>query len=242
MKRAIVASHHTETSAIELREQGAGSRDFVALLSEEDRAALERLGRRISASADTALIHEGLHAEGVMVMLDGLVKVSCVTRSGRESILGFCRPGELIGELAAIDQQPHATTVVTIGPVEALVISSRDFRAFLEARPGVAIALLRMLSERFRDADRKLVEFGAADALGRVSSRLLELSATYGEVSGDGVTIALHLSQEELAGWAGCSTKAVVNALQTLRRLGLIETGRRHVTILDPDGLRSRAP
>jgi CRP-like cAMP-binding protein len=212
------------------------------LLNEEDRAALERIGRRASFPPNTALMHEGLHAEGVIVVLDGLVKVTSVTRSGRESILGFCGTGELIGELAAIDEQPHASTVVTIAPVEALLVSARDFRVFLHERPGVGIAILRMLGDRFRDADRKLVEFSAADALGRVASRLLELGATYGEPSErGGVTIALHLSQEELAGWAGCSTKAVVNALQTLRRLGLIETGRRQISILDLDGLRSRA-
>jgi CRP/FNR family transcriptional regulator, cyclic AMP receptor protein len=236
-----VAPSRVEGRVTDQRGRATGPRDFLALLSAEDRAALERIGRRASFPPDMALMHEGLHAEGVIVVLDGLVKVTSVTRSGRESILGFCGVGELIGELAAIDEQPHTSTVITIAPVEALLVSARDFRAFLEQRPGVGVAILRMLGDRFRDADRKLVEFSAADALGRVASRLLELGATYGEPSERGVTIALHLSQEELAGWAGCSTKAVVNALQTLRRLGLIETGRRQISILDLDGLRSRA-
>ena len=218
------------------------SSGFLALLDDDDRIALEQLGRQVSVSAETALMHEGLHAEAVIVVLEGVVKVTAVTRTGRESILGFCGPGELLGELAAIDDQPHASTVVTIGPVKVLIVSTRDFQSFLRERPGASVALLRMLGNRFRGADRNLVEFGAADALGRVASRLVELGVTYGEATERGVTISLHLSQEELAGWAGCSQKAVVNALQTLRRLGLIETGRRHVTIVDLEGLRSRAP
>jgi CRP/FNR family transcriptional regulator, cyclic AMP receptor protein len=237
----VVSPSRVEGRVTDRRKPASGPRDFLALLSEQDRAALESLARRASFSPATVLMHEGLYPESVLVVLDGLVKVTCVTASGRESILGFCGSGELIGELAVIDEQPHGSTVITIGPVRAMVVSSRTFRAFVEERPGAAIAILKMLGDRFRDADRRLVEFGAGDALGRVASRLMELCAAYGEESERGVKIALHLSQEELAGWAGCSTKAVVNSLQTLRRLGLVETGRRQLTIVDVEGLRSRA-
>jgi CRP/FNR family transcriptional regulator, cyclic AMP receptor protein len=212
------------------------------LLTDEDRTALEQLGRRASFPAGTVLMHEGLPGEGVLVLLVGVVKATCTTSAGHEAILAFRGAGDLIGELSLIDERPHSSTVVAVEPVEALVIPSRDFRAFIEQRPGAAVALMRMVVDRFRDTDRRLVEFSASDALGRVAGRLLELAETHGEPSDKGLTIALHLSQEELAGWAGCSVKAVVNALQTLRQLGLVETGRRRVTILDLDGLQARAP
>jgi CRP/FNR family transcriptional regulator, cyclic AMP receptor protein len=225
------------------RTERAPSRaSFGNLLSDEDRTALEGIGRRTAFPAGTVLMHEGLHGEGVFLLRKGAVKATSVTRSGREVVLAFRGAGELIGDLAMIDDRPHSSTVVAVEPVEALLISSRDFRAFLEQRPAAGIALIRMVVDRFRDTDRKLVEFSASDSLGRVASRLLELATSHGEQSDSGVSIALHLSQEELAGWAGCSVKAVVNALQTLRRMGLIETGRRRLTILDLDGLRERAP
>ena len=49
------------------------------------------------------------------------------------------------------------------------------------------------------------------------------------------------LSQEELAGWTGASREAVNKALQVLRSLHMIETGRRRLTVLDADGLRRLA-
>jgi CRP/FNR family transcriptional regulator, cyclic AMP receptor protein len=220
---------------------GAGNRGFLAQLSEQDREAFERLGRRASFPAGTALMHEGLDMGGVMLLLAGNVKATSISVSGREQILAFRGPGDVIGELAAVDDRPHSGTVVAMEPVEALIVPSRDFEAFLEHRPKAAIALLRTVIDRFRDTDRKLVEFGASDSLGRVASRLVELSESHGEPTDRGIAIALHLSQDELAGWAGCSPKAVVNALQTLRTLGLIETGRRRITVLDADGLRARA-
>jgi CRP/FNR family cyclic AMP-dependent transcriptional regulator len=223
-------------------EGNPGRIPFDALLTDEDRAALEQLGRRASFPAGTVLMHEGLPGEGVLVLLTGVVKATCTTRAGHETILAFRGPGELIGELALIDERPHSSTVIAVEPVEAIIIASRDFRAFVEHRPAAAVALMRMVVDRFRDTDRRLVEFSASDALGRVAGRLLELAEAHGEPSGRGLTISLHLSQEELAGWAGCSVKAVVNALHTLRKLGLIETGRRRVTILAVDALRAQAP
>ena len=214
---------------------------FRALLNDHDRARLDGLGRRAHFPAGTVLMHEGLHGEGVLVLLGGVVKATCVTGTGREVVLAFRGPGELIGDLAIIDGRPHSSTVVAVEPVEALLIPAADFRAFVDQSPGAAVALIRMIVDRFRDTDRKIVEFSASDALGRVASRLVELTETYGEPADRGLTISLHLSQEELAGWAACSQKAVVIALQTLRQLDLIETGRRRITVLDPEGLRLRA-
>ena len=115
-----------------------------------------------------------------------------------------------------------------------------DFRALLD-RPEFAAELLRRLSQRFRDADRKRIEFGATDTVGRVAARLVELAERYGEPDGGGVAIALPINQEELAGWTAASRASMANALQTLRELGWIETGRRRIKVLDIEALRRRS-
>ena len=214
--------------------------DFLGLLSPEQRSALEARGRRKQFSPGDALIHEGLAGDVVLVLLRGVVKVTSITDSGSEIVLGFCGPGELVGELSVLDREPRSGNVTAIEPVEALLVSSREFLAFLE-RDGAVRTMLQVLVRRFRDSDRRLVEFGASDALGRVASRLLELTRDYGRSSERGMEIALPLTQDELASWAGCSKKSLVMSLQTLRRLGCIETARRSITVLDVEALRERA-
>jgi CRP-like cAMP-binding protein len=130
--------------------------------------------------------------------------------------------------------------VTAIEQVEALLVSARDFRRLLD-RPEFAVELLRRMGQRFRDADRKRVEFGASDTVGRVAARLVELAERYGEPEGRSLAIALPLNQEELAGWAAASRAAMANALQTLRELGWIETGRRRIRVLDLEALRRRS-
>ena len=95
-------------------EGNRGRLSFGALLSDADRQALEGLGRRAAFPAGTVLMHEGLPGEGVLVLLAGIVKATCVTRAGHEAILAFRGPGELIGELALIDQRPHSSTVIAV--------------------------------------------------------------------------------------------------------------------------------
>lgn len=220
--------------------QGGGPEDFLATLGEADRDAVESRGgiRRFRVGA--ALMHQGQIGDEVLILRSGRVKVTSTTREGKEIVLRFCGPGALLGELAVIEERPRSGTVEALEPVEALAISAHDFRGLLESRASLSLALLRSVSNRFLDADRKRIEFGASQTLGRVAARLIELAERHGEPAGTGTVITLPISQDELAGWTGSSREAVAGALHILRDLGLVSTERRRITVLDEEGLRRR--
>ena len=201
--------------------------------------ALREHGRTVSYEIGERLLQEGDPGDSVVVILGGRVKVTHTDSEGRETVLDFRGPGELVGELAALDQGPRSSSVTAIEPVEALLVPAGAFRGLLE-RPGFSLELLGMLSRRFRDADRKRIEFGSSDSVGRAAARLVELAERYGEPTDDGVVIALPISQEELAGWTAVSRAGMASALRTLRELGWIETDRRRVTVRDMEALRAR--
>ena len=94
------------------------------------------------------------------------------------------------------------------------------------------------MSACLRDADRKRVELGAYDTVGRVSRRLVELAEDHGVVEDGRVRITLPLSQGELAGWTGASREAVARALSLLRQEGMITTKRRRIVVIDHGALR----
>lgn len=218
-----------------------GGDHFWDLLAPEDRQALAAASgiRRFHKGA--MLLHEGAVADEILILRSGRVKVTSGTSEGREIVLRFCGPGDLIGEMAVIETGPRSASVEAIEPVEATTIAATRFRALLETRPGLAVSILRAMSRRFRDADRKRVEFGATHALGRVASRLVELAEEYGRPQDGATVIDLPITQEELAGWTGCSREAVAKALRTLRALGLIETRRRRISIREVEALAVQA-
>jgi CRP-like cAMP-binding protein len=215
--------------------------EFLGQLSADEVADLERRGHRRDWPRGAVVFREADRSDSVIVLLNGRVKVSCHTASGSEVVLAVRGPGALLGELSAIDGEPRSATVLALEPVTALALPLVDFEGYLRDNGRVGYLLMRMLSARLRDADRKRIEFGAYDTTGRVAARLVELAERFGRETEEGIRIAMPLSQDELAGWTGASREAVSKALGVLRASGWVRTSRLRVVILDLDALRSRA-
>jgi len=202
--------------------------------------ALRAQGRPVHFRRGHALFTEGDVAERVFIIERGWVLISSVASSGREIVLGIRGPGDVIGDLSALDGAPRSASALAVGDVEATVAPGVALtRALTDA--ATAMELLRILAARLRDSDRKRLEFAALDTLGRVAWRLQELGERFGEESSEGVEVELPLSQEQLASWCGASREATVKALAALRSLGCIATGRRSVLIRDAEALRRHA-
>ena len=214
---------------------------FITSLTEDELRDLRAraITRRFRTGA--TLMSQGEAPGRVIVIEDGRAKVTAITEDGRELVLAFSGPGDLLGELSALGGSPRVATVRALEPLTALAIAPGEFDAFLEANPRVALVILRVVIARLRDADRQQVEFAAYQTVTRVARRLVELAERYGEQSGGGIKITLPISQEELAGWAGASREAITKALHDLRAVGLIETSRRYITVLEPDQLGQMA-
>jgi CRP-like cAMP-binding protein len=217
--------------------------EFLALLTAGDRQDLEAIARRQAADRGDVLLARGDVADRVLVVESGRVKIAVTTTTGREVVLTFRGPGALLGDQALVDESPRSATVTAVEPVVVLVIAASAFRSYLDSHSGVALAMLSTLSQRLRESDRKLAEYAAADTLGRVSARLVELCEMQGEVGrGGAVQITLPITQEELAGWTGASIEATAKALRQLRSLGWVTTARRSLEVHDLPALRERSP
>jgi CRP/FNR family transcriptional regulator, cyclic AMP receptor protein len=214
---------------------------FGALLTDDERLALERLGVRRRFARGSTLIVQGGTDRRVVLILSGRVKVFRVDPSGHELLLVICDPGSLLGELGAIDGEPGIAHVGALDDVEALVIPAADFRRHLETVPRVAVVLLEDIVQRFRDTTVRRSQFSSSDTTGRLIARILELADRYGEPGPEGIAIDLPISQEELAAWTGSSRAGVMQAIQSLRELGWISTGRRRIVVTQPDAMRARS-
>lgn len=201
---------------------------------------LEGSGLRSSAMrqrypAGATLFLESDVAAAVLVIQHGELKVSVTSREGREFVLDVLGPGDVVGELAALDGGSRSATGVALTDVEVLAIPSHEFRRTVETDPALEGALLMEVIRRLRASNRRQLEFGA-DALGRVCARLVELADRQGTTD-----IEVPVNQSELAAWTALSREAVVKALASMRRLGWIESDGRHVRLLEPDEVRARA-
>jgi CRP-like cAMP-binding protein len=220
---------------------GAVTAGFLDELDAAARVTLEAQGRRRRFDAGTPLFVEGDVGTKVVVIHSGHVKVTSSSEEGHTVVLAVRGPGDILGDLSAIDGEARSASGVAIDDVDAQIIPADTFRELLDKTPGIATALLRVIVSRIRDSDRLRVEFGARDTAGRVALRLVELAETLGEPCAAGIRITVPLTQDDLAGWVAASREAVARALASLRKRDLILTARREITIVDLDRLRDAA-
>ena len=204
-------------------------------------AALRREGVARRYGAGEALFLEGDIGDRVFVVERGWVAIRITGRDGADVVLALRGPGEILGELSALDGKPRSAEAVAATQVEAAVAPASALRRLVDERHGAALGLLAVTADRLREADRRRHEFATMDTLGRVASRLVELSARFGVPDAVGTRVDLPLAQDQLASWCGASREATVKALRTLRDLGIVTTGRRTVTVLDPARLEQAA-
>lgn len=181
------------------------------------------------------LVHQGDQAGAVYLVERGTLKVTTCTSEGDEAIHAVLGPGDLVGELAALDGRAHAADVVALTTGAGRRLPASRFRALLADDVDAAIAVATLLAARIRGADRVRSDVLSGDVEARVARQLWQLSDD-GDV--DAATgIPVRISQDDLASWCGASRQAVNGALGRLRAAGLVRTARGTVFVLDRDGL-----
>lgn len=217
------------------------TKSFLALLAKTDRDALLEIGRPCHFGSGEHLMRQEEPGDPVLLLHEGHVKATFVEPQGKEIVLSFHGPGDVLGELSFVRAEPRSSNVVAIEPVEAQALAAVDFRAFLSHRPDAALALFDAIGRRFRDANRTQVQFGASDTIGRIAARLVELCERHGHRISEGIEIRLPITQQDLGGWTGASRAGVASALRTMRNLGWIKTERKRITVLELHSLALRA-
>ncbi|HEV7450758.1 MAG TPA: Crp/Fnr family transcriptional regulator [Pseudonocardiaceae bacterium] len=210
----------------------------TALLGPPEWRALEQRGRDRSYERGQVLFFEGDQGGSVIALRSGRAKVSVHTLPGRELLLAVKGPGELLGEMSALDGRPRSATATAMEAVEALVVPASVFQEFLNAHPRVALRLLQVLVSVLRNTDELIADRDAGDTVSRTARRLVHLAGRYGEHNGGNTRVGLDLTHEDLASWIGVSREATSRALSQLRVSGYITTGRRSITVIDLAGLR----
>jgi CRP-like cAMP-binding protein len=184
----------------------------------------------------------GDRADHAVILMAGFVKIHLIAADGAEVVLDISGPGDLLGEAAAFSGGIRSANATALERVEGARVDIRDLREFIARRPRVTSALLGMTLARLHVGNARRSEFATTTSLARVASRLVELTERFGASAGNGeIDVALPITQEELASWSASSRESTARSLRTLRTLGLIQTGRRRLTVCDLDRLRAHA-
>jgi len=103
------------------------------------------------------IISEGESQTGCFVIAKGEVLITKQQSDGKKKKLTQLGPGEIVGEMNIIDNQPHSATVTAITDIDCFMISAWDFKAQMQAYPEIALQLLPIVVKRLRQTQTILL-------------------------------------------------------------------------------------
>lgn len=106
--------------------------------------------------AGETIVRQGNPGVGLFVIVSGTVKIVKTNEQGDRLELATHGPGEVIGEMAVLDGATRTADVISLEDTSCLVLSSWDFRSFMESHPEVALEILPVVVKRFRETNEAL--------------------------------------------------------------------------------------
>ena len=115
------------------------------------------------------MMWDGKKSIALFIMRTGRARVVSTDNRGREVILATLKPGDHVGEMSLIDNEPHSATVQAEIQTDVLELARQDFARCLPENTSMAYAVMKGLVQRLRHADRKIESLALMDVYGRVA-------------------------------------------------------------------------
>lgn len=159
-----------------------------------------------------------------------------------ESVHALLRPGDLFGEVLRPADATMEEFAVANGETEVWSIEGRDLRALVEARPPLALEVIRALNDRARSLRRRVNALTFKEVPARLAEALLTLGENHGERCPHGGELDLRgISQQDLADLVGASRSFVSTLINELKRDGLLGNVGRTLCLRNQKELRRLA-
>ena len=208
---------------------------LCAQLADQELIAFSQDLRLREYSKGQTVFKQGDPGLTLSIILDGKVRVFRLTPSGLETTLTILGTGDLVGEFAAIDQQPRSASARAMGKCAMLQMGAETFLRHVREKPALAFGLMQVLVTKLRWTAAYAETIARYDAAGRLLHTLLLFNERFGEEQkpGQRYLLDLGLNQTDLASLVGVRREWVNRILQYWSKTKLIEYEAGKLIILD---------
>jgi CRP/FNR family cyclic AMP-dependent transcriptional regulator len=171
-------------------------------------------------------------SEVLFLLKEGRVQLYRISPDGKKLVIATIGPGTIFGEMALISQGMHNTFAEATEDCVLCVMSREDVERMLVTKPKVALRIFEALGTRLKETEARLEEIAFKGIPARLASLLLQLADERGS------NIVTGMTHQDLGEQIGTYRETTTQTLNTFRADGLIEIGRKRITILDREGLQ----
>mgnify|MGYP002631658516 FL=1 len=183
--------------------------------------------------AGQMILLEGSEGEQCFFVMEGSVKITRLSKKGREVILAILSDGDFFGEMSLLDGEFRSANVVALDDTEVLTLNRNDFLLVLKIYPQIAIRLLKEMATRLRKSDRQISSLSSSDAEKRIAMCILRIADEKGVIKKGQVSIPKIPIQQDIANMSGTSRETVSRALKLLVKEGFVQRNGKELIIYD---------
>lgn len=183
------------------------------------------------------LFREGDPFDAIAAVRAGTVKTYVIDRDGREQVMGFHLPGEVIG-LNGIDGDTYPCNAVALDTTMLCRFSFPKISVLATRLPGLQQHLFRLLS---RDIGRAELQAGDHTADERMAAFLIGLSRRLAARGFSSDRFQLTMPRTDMANYLRLAPETVSRVLKRLQDDGVLEIDRRDVALLQREALEMLA-
>lgn len=207
----------------------------IEIFKDLDRKRLARIAKR--CRRDTyhrrqTIVSYGETTGDVYFIKSGRVGVTMYSECGKEISFRQLRPGDLFGDISAIDQLPRSASVVSLSNLELVRISDTDFLKVLSDMPEVSLRVMQRLAFYVRALSERIFEFTTYGVPNRIQAELLRLARAIGQ-GAETVNIYPAPTHADIASQVSTHREAVTREFSHLASEGILEKRGRNLIIRD---------
>jgi len=203
-------------------------------LQELEEISLNKIAETYQRGA--IIYHEGNRMKGFYCVQKGIIKIYKTGSDGKEQIVRFAKPGDMIGYRSVVSNEPACTTTEVLEESVLCHIPAEILLKLIQVNGNFAVELMKLTCKELGEANSYITDIAQKTVKERLAEILIHLYEEFGEDT-LGV-LKISLTREELSNIVGTATESIIRLLSEFKNLGYLEVKGRKIKILDKPGLK----
>jgi len=193
---------------------------------------IDMTGHKVCKKGDM-LCSQGEKSDTLFIINEGQVKISKLTKEGKEQIVHIFTNGDFFGELSLFSSdETYSFDACAISDVKICTLTKHDMDKIIMSNPEISLKLLQVISKRLTQTENLAQNLATNDAEIRIAFMLLEFGEKYGIAVSQGLQINLPINREEMANYVGVTRETISRKLSIFEELGIISLKGNKVLII----------
>lgn len=187
--------------------------------------ALKRLYRK-----NEPVFRQGMEADAIYLIKSGRVRLYKLSEEGKELTLDYLKAEDIFGEITFFENAVHTMNAVVMEDTFICSCTKELFVKLLDS-PQTALKIVQYMGKKMNDYTEHMSRTAFQDVRGRVLGVLCKLAESYGKQTGNGLTLVLDLTHQDIGSLVNASRVMVTNVLGELRKEKLLHVDGQRFTL-----------